>query len=110
MSRVHAGAILMFLLIVGARASAENWPGWRGPRGDGTSSEVDVPLRWDGTTGEGIVWKTPVPGEGHASPIVWQDHIFLPSYLPETTERVLLCFDRVTGQLRWQRTVVTCPP
>jgi outer membrane protein assembly factor BamB len=112
MRRQVAGVLplVMMLLMLCGPAAAENWPGWRGPRGDGTSIEADLPLRWDGVTGDGIAWKVPIPGEGHGSPIVWADRIFLPSYLPETGERVLLCFDRRTGDRLWQQTVVTCPP
>ena len=64
-------------------ARAENWPGWRGPRGDGTSEETDVPTHWDGAKGENIAWKVEVPGTGHASPIVWDDRIFLVTCLEE---------------------------
>ena len=104
-------ALAVFLLVftLSPLVVAENWPGWRGPRGDGTSVEPDVPTRWDGATGENVRWKVPVPGIGHASPIVWDDRLFLPSYLPETNERVLICFDRKSGKLLWQQTVITAP-
>src|SRR6266404_892529 len=52
----------------------ENWPCWRGPRGDGTSREQTVPIHWNGASN--VVWKTALPGFGHASPIVWEDRIF----------------------------------
>jgi outer membrane protein assembly factor BamB len=87
-------------------ARAENWPGWRGPRADGTSAEEDVPTQWDATN---LVWKTPVPGVGHASPIVWGDRIFTVTAFPEKLERALLCFDRATGKHLWQQTVVRGP-
>src|SRR5438874_275326 len=54
---------------------AENWPGWRGPRGDGTSTEQNVPARWSDT--ENIAWKVKAPAESHASPIIWNDRVFL---------------------------------
>ena len=54
-------------------ATAENWPGWRGPRGDGSSTSQSLPLEWDAATGKNILWKTPIPGTGHASPIIWED-------------------------------------
>ena len=47
-------------------ASAENWPGWRGPRGDGTSLESKPPIHWSANSN--VVWKTELPGNGHASP------------------------------------------
>jgi outer membrane protein assembly factor BamB len=90
-------------------ARAENWPCWRGPRGDGSSLEKDVPVRWNGSTGENIIWKTQVPGEGYASPVVWEDRIFLVSCLQESEERILVCVDRVTGRILWQRTVIRAP-
>jgi len=96
-------------VIFAATAHAENWPGWRGPRGDGTSLETSLPTQWNATTGEGIAWKVPVPGRGHSSPIVWNDQIFIASCLEETNERVLLCFDRRDGRILWQRTVLESP-
>ena len=59
-------------------SGAENWPGWR-PRGDGTSLETNVPVNWSET--ENIAWKVEVPGVGHASPIVWNDRVFVVSCL-----------------------------
>ena len=87
-------------------ANAENWPCWRGPRGDGSSLEEGIPVRWNGTTGENIAWKVAVPGVGHASPIVWEDHIFQVTCDEDTEDRLLLCLDRKTGKALWQRTVV----
>jgi outer membrane protein assembly factor BamB len=88
-------------------AWAENWPGWRGPRGDGTSLETNVPTQWSGT--ENVMWKTPVPGKGHASPIVWQNRVFTVTAVNETSERILLCFDATSGDMLWQRTVLKAP-
>src|SRR5438105_4635898 len=87
--------------------NAENWPGWRGPRGDGSSLEKAVPIHWDGASN--VVWKTAVPGTGHASPIVWGDRIFTATALEDTEERVLLSFDRRNGKLLWQQAVVRAP-
>jgi len=88
-------------------AAAENWPVWRGPRGDGTSLETKVPTQWD--VNQKAVWKTAVPGVGHASPIVWGDRVFTVTALPDQRDRVLLCFDRATGKILWQQTVVNGP-
>jgi len=88
-------------------AGAENWPCWRGPRGDGTSLEQNPPIRWSGS--ENVAWKTPIPGEGHSSPIIWDKRIFLTSALQESQERILLALDRQTGAVLWQRAVVRAP-
>ncbi len=95
--------------LCGPDSRAEQWPCWRGPRGDGSSLETDPPLRWHGTKGENVLWKSPLPGEGHASPIVWADYIFTVSCRVESKERLLLCFDRRTGRLLWERTVLEAP-
>ena len=86
---------------------AENWPGWRGPNGDGTSSEINLPVKWDSTTN--VMWKVPVPGIGYASPIVWGDRLFTVTAMTETHEKQLLCYDTKTGNLLWQVTVLKSP-
>jgi len=90
-------------------ARAENWPVWRGPRLDGTSVEKNVPVHWSGSGATGpsnLLWKTELPGNGHASPIVWQNRVFTVAVLPDEEARVLLCFDRDNGKRLWQATVV----
>jgi hypothetical protein len=86
---------------------AENWPCWRGPRGDGTSLETGVPTEWSGT--ENVVWKVALPGGGHSSPAIWGDQIFVVSCVEDTGDRLLLCLDRRTGKLLWKQTVFTSP-
>ena len=68
-------AIVTSACILTASVQAENWPGWRGPRGDGTSLEANIPISWDGKSGENVAWKVELPGEGHASPTIWGDRI-----------------------------------
>jgi len=90
-----------------ASAASENWPAWRGPRGDGTSTETAPPTRWSAT--ENVAWKVAIPGEGHSSPILWEDRIFLTTALSGTQERVLLCLNRQTGATLWQKTALKAP-
>lgn len=102
--------VVVFLIACLANSSkAEPWPGWRGPRGDGTSAEKNVPTQWNGKTGKNIVWKVEIPGRGHASPIVWGDRLFMVTCLQTDQHRVLLCLDRKTGKILWQRTVIKAP-
>jgi outer membrane protein assembly factor BamB len=85
-------------------AHAENWPGWRGPRGDGTSTEKDLPTVW--SPEENVRWKTKLPGPGSSSPIVWDNRVFLTQSIDaKGKERAVLCFDRSDGKLLWQRSV-----
>jgi outer membrane protein assembly factor BamB len=86
-------------------AFAEEWPGWRGPRGDGTSQETGIPTRWSRT--ENIAWSVAVPGKGHSSPVIWGDRIFLTTCLEKAEQRVLLCLDRRDGKTLWQKVVLT---
>jgi hypothetical protein len=108
MNRNIIFAILLCGLLAAATPAthAENWPGWRGPRGDGSCIEKNVPDKWDPAD---AIWKTELPGKGHASPIVWGNRVFTVTARPETKERVLLCLDRNTGSILWQRTVVQGP-
>lgn len=99
--------VIAFLPLGGFPAAAENWPQWRGPRGDGTSRETNLPVQWSATSN--VAWRVEVPGAGHASPIVWGDRVFTVSALDDTEERVLLCFERASGKLRWQRAVIQSP-
>ena len=88
-------------------ASAENWPNWRGPRGDGTSLEKQLPLTWSET--ENIAWKAPIKFNGHSSPIIFDDHIILVGADLEARTRTLSLLDRKTGVTKWDRVVVTAP-
>lgn len=81
----------------------ENWPSFRGPRGDGVSAYTNIPTSWDVESGEGILWKTAAPLPGHNSPVVWNEHVFLSGATPERRE--VYCFDAGTGKLVWQTAV-----
>jgi len=103
-------SILLHLVLSGwfvtASVQAENWPGWRGPRGDGSSADQNVPLTWNGETGSNVLWKTPLPGKGHSSPIVWNDRAFVVTCEQEAQQRQLICLDVKTGQTIWSRVVL----
>ena len=94
----------MILPALSGRAWGENWPMWRGPRGDGTSLEKNVPVQWSAT--QNVAWKTPILGKGHSSPIVWGDRVFVVTALKEQNQRLLLCLDRSNGAVLWQRMVL----
>jgi outer membrane protein assembly factor BamB len=78
---------------------AEDWPAWRGPRGDGVSSESSPPVHWSAT--EKVVWKTPVPGFGRSSPIVQGERVFVTTGDAADDSRRVLCFDRDSGRVLW---------
>lgn len=84
-----------------------NWPRFRGPDGSGASTPADVPLSWDEKSGTGIAWKSPIPGPGFNSPIVWNDRVFISG--GTAAKREVYCYDTATGRLVWQRAVENVP-
>ena len=99
-------AFIVAISIVSA-AVAEDWPNWRGPRLDGSSHETKVPLFWSATSN--VLWKTELPGLGHASPIVYGERVFVVTADTETQERLLLAIESSTGKILWKQTVLTSP-
>lgn len=80
-----------------------NWTSFRGPGGNGIALSEDAPVFWNGTTGEGILWKAAVPKPGFNSPIVWDNLLFISGADRESRE--VYCFDRNTGEMLWQRPI-----
>jgi outer membrane protein assembly factor BamB len=111
MHRFLAGFV--FLSSFTVVAGAEDWPAWRGPRGDGTSTETNVPTTWSDT--ENVAWKVPLPGIGHSSAIVVGDKLFVTTCLvdqgsgTQPTDRLLMCLDKTDGKILWQKSVCTSP-
>jgi len=77
----------------------KNWAGFRGPGGAGVSAYTNIPVKWDGKTGEGIIWKTKVPLHGYNSPVLWDNHVFLSG--ANKKNRQVYCFDADSGKLLW---------
>jgi len=85
---------------------ATDWPWWRGRTRDGVAdAKQKLPLRWSET--ENIVWKTAVPGRGHASPTVVGDRIYLATADKARETRSVICYDRATGGELWNVDVHT---
>lgn len=95
------------------------WAQFRGPGGSGTSSAKSLPVSW--SREQGIVWKTPLPGAGASSPIVFGDRIYLTAYtgylVPgedrgdrANLKRHLLAISRETGKIIWDKSVPAVLP
>lgn len=81
---------------------AKNWPQWRGPDFNGSTTEKSLPTNWSKT--ENVAWKTPLPGMSGATPAIWGDSIFVSS--PDAQKSLnLLCINRTDGKIRWQKQV-----
>jgi outer membrane protein assembly factor BamB len=83
----------------------EQWSRFRGPNGQGISTATDLPTKWSAT--ENVAWKTPIPGAGWSSPVVWNDHIFLTTTTDNGKECRLIAIDRKSGKILWDKLVFT---
>jgi len=114
-----------------------HWPQWRGPYFNGMA-RGDAPTNWNDTTN--IKWKADIPGRGFSTPVIWGDRIFLTTAIPtgkpapaaadpapagtgnqrrgpggEAVPQAeqkfeVLCLDRKTGKILWQRTAKIAIP
>ncbi len=107
--------VAMVLLQTGG-LSAGDWARFRGPNGSGISSdEKPTPITWSET--ENLQWKIPLPGPGHSCPIVVENRVFVTCWTGYGTdrqqdpgdqadlERHLLCIDRQSGAILWDKAV-----
>jgi outer membrane protein assembly factor BamB len=85
-------------------SSTADWPCWRGPLGTGVADpHQKPPLKWSAT--ENVVWKAPVPGRGHGSPIVVGNCVLLQTAETEPEQQSVLCYDRKSGKELWKTVV-----
>ena len=101
-----------------------SWPSFRGPQASGIAEKQNLPDRWDAKTSENILWRTPIPGLAHSSPVVWGNQIFVTSAVssdPKATFRpglygdgdaskdrsqhrwMIYSIDKRTGKISWER-------
>jgi outer membrane protein assembly factor BamB len=87
-----------------AKFGPNDWPWWRGPQRNGhADAKQKPPLKWSDT--ENVLWKTPIPGRGHGSPIIVGDQVLLATADPKDESQAVLCYDRKTGKLMWRTEV-----
>lgn len=87
---------------IGLAQAETRWPRWRGPRGDGHSTETDLPVTWNQSA---VAWRTALEAEGESSPIVWDNQMFVTATRDGGRQRLLVCLDRRDGNVLWQKTV-----
>ncbi len=58
-------------------AQAQNWPSFRGDKANGVADGKPVPTKWNVENNENIAWKVAIPGLAHASPVVWEDRVYV---------------------------------
>lgn len=103
MSTSRLASVCALVALAVATAQADNWPAWRGPTGQGHSTEKNLPTKWSAT--ENVRWKIDLPDAGNSTPIVWGDKLFLTQATEKGKKRSLLCLDRKDGSKVWEKTV-----
>lgn len=103
MSRSRICAALFLTACALSTASADNWPAWRGPTGQGTTAETNLPLKWSAK--ENVKWKIELPDVGNSTPIVWGEFVFLTQATDKGKTRALWCLNRKDGSKVWDKSV-----
>ena len=135
----QAGTLTAAAIVLAAVASldgrGEPWPQWRGPSGQGISTEANLPTEWSKT--KNVAWATDIPGRGFSSPIVWGNRVYLTSSIegdivpgaktaphklggedfvhPDAVagdrrhELNVFALDATTGRILWERTAYAGP-
>jgi outer membrane protein assembly factor BamB len=107
-----------------ASPATASWPSFRGPNASGVADGQNLPEKWDARTNDGILWRTPIPGLAHSSPVVWGDRIFVTSAISSkgnatfkpglygdgdasedrsSHKWMLYAIDKRTGKIVWER-------
>jgi outer membrane protein assembly factor BamB len=107
-----------------AKPATGGWPSFRGPNASGVADGQNLPDTWDPKTGQNVLWRTPIPGLAHSSPVVWGDRIFVTSAISSkgnatfkpglygegtasedrsSHKFVLYAIDKRTGRMVWER-------
>lgn len=90
------------LCLLGSAGKADNWPQWRGIAGDGVSAEKSIATKWSKDS-DNVVWRTPMPGQGGATPAIWGERMFVTS--ADGDALVLICLNVKTGEEIWRKQV-----
>jgi outer membrane protein assembly factor BamB len=116
LNRIHSKRLSAFVVsftfaaAMAALVQGEDWPQFRGPTGQGISSEKGLPVQWK--PDQNVAWKVEIPGSGWSSPSLSRGRIYLTSAVPteggsgsDELALVALCLDARTGKLVWQTSV-----
>ena len=96
-------ALLVCVFCATCHAESGNWPVWRGPSGLNIAAGKPAPRQWNEI--DNIVWKVPVEGRGHSSPILVGELLFLTTADEETQVQSVLAFHKQTGEQVWKTPV-----
>jgi len=116
---IYRWMLTIVLCLTTSILSAENWPQFRGPEGNGHSMADSLPTDWSAT--QNIVWKNDNVGEGWSSPVVWGNRIYLTCARPlvdsevneenqNTRDLFALCLNADNGDTLWEKKVFSQTP
>lgn len=100
--RICRYLVLAALVVSIPAARGENWPNWRGPHNNGVSGEKNLPTKFGPS--EKVAWKVPLPGPAGATPVVWDQHLFLTS-VDDEGQLLLIAYSTEDGKKLWQQAV-----
>lgn len=81
-----------------------DWPWWRGPMRNGhTVDGTALPTQFGEQ--QRVLWKAPVPGRGHASPIIVGDAVYLSTADDQQQSQSIVAYERTTGKQLWKREI-----
>jgi outer membrane protein assembly factor BamB len=132
MIRVFISSMVLFISVIhgvaaenGKTTALDSWPQWRGPLGTGFAPAADPPIEW--SEEKNVRWKLPLQGQGHSTPVVWGEDVFVTSAKPsgEALEPrhdtahgahdgvpvthyhdfTVIAIRRSTGEIKWHKTV-----
>jgi outer membrane protein assembly factor BamB len=95
--RITLALLLCFFAPHARSFAAENWPEFRGPRGDGTSTATGLPVTW--SESEHVTWKTAIHGKAWSSPVIWGDQVWMTTATENGQQRFAVCVDRDSGRI-----------
>ena len=98
-------ALILVVLVSATTVLSANWPAWRGPNGDGVSTEKNLPIKWSPT--ENIAWKLALPQWSGATPVIWGDMIFLNVAEADGDALSLWAVNRAKGEVLWKKPLST---
>lgn len=85
----------------------DNFTNFRGPGGNGIATQKNIPVNWNGETGENIAWKVAIPLRGFNSPIIWGNKVFLSG--AKESRREIYCINRNSGEFLWTAKIENVP-
>ena len=96
-------AVLGFAVVVAPPCHSENWAHWRGPEFNGSSPEKNLPASF--STTDNVKWSAVMPGTSAATPIIWEDRVFVSSADDKGKSMRALSLDRTSGKELWNQDV-----